>query len=173
MYNMYRIILIYIYIDNVICSIYIYMHALCVYNMHYVWILMAWETHGNPTTSRCTNTSVYSQWIHIHHYVESLLNNPTFVDPTIIPLIPSTAVSSLRPAFGGWLYTRDHFLPYGLRWKLYCLFNLQRGCLDIGTVQIGICIFNHLEISGGCLFLLASGWCTHFYHRPTWLVKHD
>ena len=33
--------------------------------------------------------------------------------------------------------------------------------------------FNHLEISGGCLFLLASGWCTHFYHRPTWLVQHD
>ena len=41
--------------------IYIYMHTVCVYNMHYVWILMAWETHGNPTTSRCTKTSVYSQ----------------------------------------------------------------------------------------------------------------
>lgn len=24
------------------------MYALCVYNMHSVWILMAWETHGNP-----------------------------------------------------------------------------------------------------------------------------
>lgn len=30
-------------------------------------------------------------------------------------ICPNENLPRPRPAFGGWLYTRDHFLPYGLR----------------------------------------------------------
>ena len=70
---------------------------------------MAWDPHSSHVVTCLVRMNPHCQ-------VKSL-SEPRFlmVKSKYYPMR-----QKLRPAFGGWLYTRDHFLPYGLRWNRAC-----------------------------------------------------